>query len=152
MTEDNLNYGKLYNRENSHFGTINSITKSDTIFNFNDKDYKLKRLFVERKYGNETYVYSESDSIKLADNRNILKNVGGQIHPNEIASELQNSIIYYYLISGKNMNVSEEFRLVSLKKKKLNNKVFEIPNHKDARGFKRENKKKGRFKFYELVD
>lgn len=37
MNEDNLNFGKLYNRENSHFGNIISISKSDTIFNFGSR-------------------------------------------------------------------------------------------------------------------
>ena len=37
MNEDNLNFGKLYNRENSYFGKIVSLSKSDTILNFDKK-------------------------------------------------------------------------------------------------------------------
>jgi len=151
MNEDNLNYGKLYNRENSHFGNVISITKSDSIFKFNDKDYQLKKLFVERQYGNETYVYSESDNLKLADNRNILRNIGEQIHPKEIATELKKSILYYYKLKVKNADLSEEYRLVEIINNEIKNKTFEIPKYKDAKGFKRENKKNGRFKYYELT-
>lgn len=152
MNEDNLNFGKLYNRENSHFGTITSISKSDTIFNFNNKDYQLKKLFVERQYGNETYVFSESDSLKLTENRNLLRNMGEQIHPKEIATELQNSILYYYKLKVKNADLYEEYRLVKIKNKVFESSIFEIPEHKDAKGYKRENKKESRFKYYELTE
>jgi hypothetical protein len=150
MNEDNLNFGKLYNRENSHFGIIVSLSKSDTILNFNNKECQLKKLFVERQYGNETYVYSESKDFKLTDNRNILRNIGEQIHPKEIATELNNSILYYYKLEVKNADLYEENKLVEIRNSKIEKKFFEIPEHKDAKGFKRENKKKGRFKYYEL--
>jgi len=151
MNEDNLNFGKLYNRENSHFGTITSISKSDTIFNFNNIDYQLKKLFVERQYGNETYVFSESDSLKLTDNRNFLRNMGEQIHPKEIATELNNSLIYYYKLEVKNTDLNEEYRLLEIQRKEVKTQNFKIPEHKDAKGFKKENKKNGRFKYYELT-
>lgn len=150
MNEDNLNFGKLYSRENSHFGDIISISKSDTIFNLNDTRYPLKKLFVKRKYGNETYVYSESDSLKLTDNRNILRNMGEQIHPKEIAVELNNSIIYYYKLHLKNTSTFKEYKLIEIREKEIKNNTFKIPEHKDAKGLKKENKKNGRFKFYEL--
>ncbi|WP_418602916.1 hypothetical protein [Hwangdonia sp.] len=152
MDEDNLNFGKLYNRENSHFGNIVSLSKSDTILNFKNKEHQLKKLFVERQYGNETYIYSESDSFKFTDNRNILRNIGEQIHPKEIATELNNSILYYYKLDVKNADLYEEYRLVEIRNKEIENKVFEIPKHKDAKGFKRENKKESRFKYYELTE
>ncbi|WP_203257613.1 hypothetical protein [Hyunsoonleella ulvae] len=150
MNEDNLNYGKLYNRENSHFGTIIALEKSDTVIKFRNKTYGLKKLFVERKYGYETYVFSENDSLKLTDNRNILRNMGEQIHPKEIALEIDNSIIYYYRLEAKNSNVLQEFSLVDIKNIKLNRTVFKLPEHRDAKGFKKENRKNGRFKFFEL--
>ena len=150
MNEDNLNFGKLYNRENSHFGNIVSLSKSDTILDFKNKECQLKKLFVERQYGNETYVYSESEDFKLTDNRNILRNIGEQIHPKEIATELNNSILYYYKLEVKNSDLYEEYKLVEIRKSKIEKKFFDIPEHKDAKGFKKENKKKGRFKYYEL--
>lgn len=152
MNEDNLNYGKLYNRENSHFGTILSFVKSDTIMKIRNQTYDLKKLLVERKYGDETYVFSEEDDLKMADNRNILRNMGEQIHPKEIAHILNNSILYYYKLNAKNTNGSKEYRLVDIQNFKLGIKAFEVPLHKDARGFKKENKKNGRFKFYELIN
>ncbi|GAA4242149.1 hypothetical protein [Winogradskyella damuponensis] len=152
MNEDNLNFGKLYNRENSHFGKIVSLSKSDTILNLDKKDCELKKLFVEREYGNETYVYSESNDFKLTDNRNILRNIGEQIHPEQIASELQNSILYYYKLKVKNADLYEEYRLVKIKNKVFESSIFEIPEHKDAKGYKRENKKQSRFKYYELTE
>tara|TARA_R110002074_G_scaffold401789_2_gene601565 strand:- start:9 stop:749 length:741 start_codon:yes stop_codon:yes gene_type:complete len=152
MNEDNLNFGKLYNRENSHFGKIISLSKSDTILNFDKKNRELKKLFVEREYGNEIYVYSEPDKSKLTDNRNILRNIGEQIHPKEIATELNNSILYYYKLKVKNADLYEEYRLVEIRNKEIENNVFEIPKHKDAKGFKRENKKESRFKYYELTE
>jgi hypothetical protein len=152
MNEDNLNFGKLYNRENSHFGKIISLSKSDTILNFDKKNLALKKLFVEREYGNETYVYSDSDSFKFTDNRNILRNIGEQIHPKEIATELNNAILYYYKLEVKNAELYEEYRLVEIRNKEIKNSVFEIPKHKDAKGFKRENKKESRFKYYELTE
>lgn len=151
MIEDNLNFGKLYNRKNSHFGSIISSSKSDTVLNFNNKKYQLKKLFVERQYGNETYIYSTTDNFKLADNRNILRNIGEQIHPKEIADELNNSILYYYKSKVKSADLYEEYRLIEIRNHTLKNTTFEIPKHKDEKGFKRENKKKGRFKYYELV-
>ncbi|MGW9685085.1 hypothetical protein [Flagellimonas sp. 2504JD1-5] len=152
MNEDNLNFGKLYNRENSHFGKIVSLSKSDTILNFDKKNRELKKLFVEREYGNETYVYSNSEEFKLTDNRNILRNIGEQIHPKQIASELKNSILFYYKLDVKNADLSEEYKLVKINNKEIENSVFEIPEHKDAKGYKKENKKNGRFKFYELTN
>lgn len=152
MDEDNLNFGKLYNRENSHFGTIISLLKSDTVFNFKDQNYSLKKLFVERKYGNETYIFSESDSLKLTDNRNVLRNIGEQIHPTEIANVLNHSLIFYYKLNVKNTDLNEEYKLVDIQKKKIRDETFAIPKHKDAKGFKKENEKKGRFKFYVLID
>jgi len=152
MNEDNLNFGKLYNRENSHFGNIVSLSKSDTIFNFKNQDYNLKTLFVKRKYGNETYVYSESDNSKLNDNRNILRNIGEQIHPKEIATELNNSILFYYKLEVKGADLYEEYRLVEIENKEIERKEFKIPKHKDAKGYKRENKKESRFKYYELTE
>ncbi|MGX1928874.1 hypothetical protein [Flagellimonas sp. 2504JD4-2] len=151
MNEDNLNFGKLYNRKNSHFGKIVSSSKSDTILNFDKKDYELKKLFVEREYGNETYVYSNSEEFKLSDNRNILRNIGEQIHPEQIASELKNSILFFYKLDVKNADLYEEYKLVKINNKEIENRVFEIPEHKDAKGYKKENKKNGRFKFYELT-
>lgn len=152
MNEDNLNFGKLYNRENSHFGKIISISKSDTIFNFDKKEHELKMLFVEREHGNETYVYSDSNEYKLSDNRNLLRNIGEQIHPKEIATELNNSIIYYYKLQVKNTKLYSEYRLVEIKYKKIENIVFSIPKHKDSKGFEKENKKSSRFKYYELTE
>jgi len=152
MNEDNLNFGKLYNRENSHFGKIISLSKSDTILNFDNKNRELKKLFVQREYGNETYVYSDSDSFKFSDNRNILRNIGEQIHPQEIATELNNAILFYYKLEVKNAELHKEFRLVEIRNKEIENSVFEIPKHKDAKGFKRENKKESRFKYYELTE
>jgi len=151
MNEDNLNFGKLYNRENSHFGNIVSLSKSDTTLNFNNAEYQLKKLFVERQYGNETYVYSESEAFKLTDNRNIIRNMGEQIQPKEIASILNNAILYYYKLKVKNADWYEEYRLVKIENKEIEDSVFKIPDHKDARGFKKENKKNGRFKYYELT-
>ena len=152
MNEDNLNFGKLYNRENSHFGKIISLSKSDTIINFDKKDYELKKLFVKREYGNEIYVYSDSNEYKLTDNRNILRNIGEQIHPKEIATELNNSIIYYYKLQTENAELFVEYKLVEIKNKKIENSVFSIPKHKDSKDFEKENKKSGRFKFYELTE
>lgn len=152
MNEDNLNFGKLYNRENSHFGKIVSLSKSDTILNFDKENRYLKKLFVEREYGNEIYVYSDSKEFKLTDNRNLLRNIGEQIHPEQIASELKNSILFYYKLKVKNANLSEEYKLVKINNKEIENSVFEIPEHKDAKGYKKENKKKGRFKYYELTE
>ena len=152
MNEDNLNFGKLYNRENSHFGKIISLSKSDTIINFDKKDYELKKLFVKREYGNEIYVYSDSNEYKLTDNRNILRNIGEQIHPKEIATELNNSIIYYYKLQAENTELFVEYKLVEIKNKKIENSVFSIPKHKDSKDFEKENKKSGRFKFYELTE
>lgn len=152
MNEDNLNYGKLYNRENSHFGTILSLEKSDTVIKFRNKSYSLKKLFVERKYGYETYVFTENDSLKLTDNRNILRNMGEQIHPKKIATEINNSILYYYKLRAKNYAGSIEFRLVDIKNVELGHTTFKLPIHKDARGFKKGNRKAGRFKFYELIN
>ena len=152
MNEDNLNFGKLYNRENSHFGKIISLSKSDTIINFDKKDYELKKLFVKREYGNEIYVYSDSNEYKLTDNRNILRNIGEQIHPKEIATELNNSIIYYYKLQTENAELFVEYKLVEIKNKKIENRVFSIPKHKDSKDFEKENKKSGRFKFYELTE
>ena len=152
MYEDNLNFGKLYNRENSHFGNIISLSKSDTIFNIKDKDFQLKKIFVERQYGNETYVYSESDNLKLTDNRNVLRNIGEQIHPKEIATELNNSILYYYKLNVKNSDLFEEYRLVEIRNKEVKDQTFKIPEHNDAKGFKKENKKNGRIKYYELIN
>jgi len=151
MNEDNLNFGKLYNRENSHFGKIVSLSKSDTILNFDKENRELKKLFVEREYGNETYVYSDSIEFKLTDNRNILRNIGEQIHPEQIASELKNSILFYYKLDVKNADLSEEYKLVKINNKEIENSVFKIPEHKDAKGYKKENKKNGRFKYYELT-
>jgi len=151
MNEDNLNFGKLYNRENSNFGKIVSLSKSDTILNFDKKNCELKKLFVEREYGSETYVYSDSKEFKLTDNRNILRNIGEQIHPEQIASELKNSILFYYKLDVKNADLYEEYKLVKINNKEVENDVFEIPEHKDAKGYKKENKKNGRFKFYELT-
>jgi hypothetical protein len=151
MNEDNLNFGKLYNRENSHFGKIVSLSKSDTILNFDKENRELKKLFVEREYGNETYVYSDSKEFKLTDNRNILRNIGEQIHPDEIASELKNSILFYYKLDVKNADLYEEYKLVKINNKVIKNSVFKIPKHKDAKGYKKENKKNGRFKYYELT-
>lgn len=151
MNEDNLNFGKLYNRENSHFGKIIAMSKSDTILNFDKEDSKFKKLSVEREYGFETYVYSNSEEFKLHDNRNILRNMGEQIHPEQIASELKNSILFYYKLNVKNADLHEEFKLVKILNKEIENSVFEIPKHKDAKGFKKENKKNGRFKFYQLT-
>ncbi len=150
MNEDNLNYGKLYNRENSHFGIVISLNRSDTVMNFRNKTYNFKKLLVQRKYGYETYVFSDSDSLKLTDNRNILRKMGEQIHPKEIAFEIDNSILYYYKLRAKNSDVSKEFRLVDIKNDELDDTTFKIPAHKDAKGFKKENRKNGRFKFYEL--
>ena len=152
MNEDNLNFGKLYNRENSHFGSIVSLSKSDTILNFKNKECQLKKIFVERQFGNETYIFSESDVYKFIDNRNILRNIGEQIHPKEIASELNNSILYYYKLEIKNTDLYEEYRLVEIRNREIEDKIFEIPKHKDAKGFKRENKKESRFKYYELTE
>jgi hypothetical protein len=151
MNEDNLDFGKLYNRENSHFGKIISVSKSDTILKFDKTNYKLKKLFVEREYGNETYVYSDSKEFKLTDNRNILRNIGEQIHLEQIASELKNSILYYYKLEVKNADLYEEYKLVKINNMEIESSVFEIPEHKDAKGYKRENKKTGRFKYYELT-
>ncbi|WP_282136346.1 hypothetical protein [Seonamhaeicola maritimus] len=151
MNEDNLNFGKLYNRENSHFGKIVSLSKSDTILSFDKIECNLKKLLVEREYGNETYIYSDYNDLKLTDNRNILRNIGEQIHPEQIASELKNSILYYYKLEVKNTDLYEEYKLVKINNKKINDSVFEIPEHKDAKGYKKENRKKGRFKFYELT-
>lgn len=151
MNEDNLNFGKLYNRENSHFGKIVSLSKSDTILNFDKENRELKKLFVEREYGNETYVYSDSKEFKLTDNRNILRNIGEQIHPDEIASELKNSILFYYKLDVKNADLYEEYKLVKINNKAIESSVFKIPEHKDAKGYKKENKKNSRFKYYELT-
>lgn len=151
MNEDNLNFGKLYNRENSHFRKIVSLSKSDTILNFDKTKRELKKLYVEREYGNETYVYSNSEEFKLTDNRNILRNVGEQIHPDQIASELKNSILFYYRLDVKNADLYEEYKLIKINNKEIENSVFKIPEHKDAKGYKKENKKNGRFKFYELT-
>lgn len=49
MDEDNLNFGKLYNRENSHFGPIVSLSTSDTIFNFKGKNQSFKETFCGQK-------------------------------------------------------------------------------------------------------
>ncbi len=152
MNEDNLNFGKLYNQENSHFGKIISLSKSDTIINFDKKDHELKKLFVKREYGKETYVYSDANQYKLADNRNILRAMGEQIHPKEIATELNNSIIYYYKLQVKNTELYSEYKLVEIKNKEIENSIFSIPKHKDSRGLEKENKKNGRFKFYELTE
>ena len=151
MNEDNLNFGKLYNQENAHFGPIISSVTSDTILHLKDKDYALKKLLVKREYGNEVYVYSESDSLKLSDNRNLLRNIGDQIHPTEIAYILNNSLLYYYKLSATPVGIVE-YRLVDIQHKEIKNEAFQIPKYKDAKGFKRENKKKGRFKFYELIE
>jgi len=151
MNEDNLNFGKLYSRENSHFGKIVSLSKSDTVLNFDNENYELKKLFVEREYGNETYVYSDSKEFKLTENRNILRNIGEQIHPEQIASELKNSILYYYKLDAKNADLYEEYKLVKINNKTIESSVFKIPEHKDAKGYKKENKKNGRFKYYELT-
>ncbi|MFT5891568.1 MAG: hypothetical protein ACI9Y7_001673 [Dokdonia sp.] len=107
MNEDNLNFGKLYNKENTHFGPIISSVTSDTIFHLQNKGYSLKKLLVKRKYGNETYVYSESDSLKLSDNRNILRYMGDQIHPTEIADIINNSLLYYYKLSATLVGIIE---------------------------------------------
>ena len=152
MDEDNLNFGKLYNRENSHFGDIISLSKSDTLLNYNNQDRQFKKLIVERKYGNEIYIYSESDEYVLTDHRNLLRFIGEQIHPKEIASELNNAIMYYYKLEIRNTDMYEEYRLVKIKNEPIDDSVFKIPAHKDAKGFKRENKKRNRFKFYVLTE
>ncbi|MDC9722050.1 MAG: hypothetical protein PSN34_04660 [Urechidicola sp.] len=105
---------------------------------------------MKRQYGNETYVFSEFENLKLTDNRNILRNIGEQIHPKEIATELNNSILYYYKLKVKNADLYEEYKLVEIRNNEIKNNFFQIPEHKDAKGFKKENKKNGRFKYYEL--
>ena len=151
MDEDNLNFGKLYNRENSNFGRVISVSKRDTIIEFESQSRKFNKLFVEREYGNETYVYSNSEEYKLADNRNLLRNIGEQIHPTEIATELNNALLFYYKLDVNKTDLSEEYQLVRIQKVEIENNVFDIPEHRDAKGYKKENKKNGRFKFYELI-
>ena len=152
MNEDNLNGGKMYNRENSHFGGIISSKISDTLIQFKNKNFSLKKLELKRKYGNEIYVYSEIDSLKLSDNRNILRNIGEQIHPKEIAENINNSILYYYKLTANNLDGYIEYSLVDIKNIEVQDNIFNIPKHKDAKGSKKENMKNGRFKFYEIID
>ena len=152
MFEDNLNFGKLYKRENSHFGPIVSTTITDTVYHFQHKDHMFKKLILERKYGFETYIYSEGDSLKLTDDRNLLRNIGEQIHPKEVAPIIDNAILFFYKLSPKKMNIFVEYRLIEIDRNEITESTFLIPKHKDAKGFKRENRKRSRFKFYELID
>ncbi|WP_406683343.1 hypothetical protein N1F78_11680 [Seonamhaeicola sp. MEBiC1930] len=152
MNEDNLNFGKLYNGENSHFGIIINFKIKDTSFFFKNKHQSFKKIELKRQYGNEVYVYSSSDTLKLQDNRNLLRNIGNQIHPKEVAHIIDNSILYYYKVFTKSIEGSMEFRLINFRNMEIQDKEFNLPNHKDARGFKKENKKRGRFKFYEVIN
>ena len=67
-------------------------------------------------------------------------------------NELNNSIIYYYKLQTENAELFVEYKLVEIKNKKIENSVFSIPKHKDSKDFEKENKKSGRFKFYELTE
>ena len=153
MNEDNLNFGKFYLRKNSHFGQVISTKLLDTTILFNSKKLKMKTIFLERKYGNEVYVYSYSINVKIADNRNLLRNMGEQVHPDEIADIINGSILFYYKMQLKsNKNAIEEYKLIGLDEARLSVDIFKIPKHKDAKGLKKENKKDGRYKFYQIIN
>jgi len=51
----------------------------------------------------------------------------------------------------KNADLYEEYKLVKINNKAIESSVFKIPEHKDAKEYKKENKKNGRFKYYELT-
>ncbi|WP_299113689.1 hypothetical protein [uncultured Winogradskyella sp.] len=152
INEDNLYSGRLYKRRNSHFGEIISFEKRDTIFKLNDNEIPVQKLVLFRKYGNEEYVYNEQNNFKLSDDRNVLRNMGEQIHPDEIVSIINNSILYYYKLKISNSETLQEYILLELNPKIISDSEFKLPKHKDEKGFKKENKKDSRFKFYRVID
>uniref|UniRef100_UPI000551E528 hypothetical protein n=1 Tax=Flavobacterium gelidilacus TaxID=206041 RepID=UPI000551E528 len=70
----------------------------------------------------------------------------------EIAKNINNSILYYYKLTASDLDGFIEYSLVDIKNMKVQDNIFDIPNHKDAKGSKKENIKNGRFKFYEIIE
>lgn len=148
---NNLDNGKLYHRENNELEEIISLKKSDTTLTIQNKKFQLKHLIVKRKYGTETFIYSENDSLKLAGNRNVLKIVGLQIHKKQIAEVLNKSLLFYYRSEGRPTYFTE-FSLFDIQSLKLKDSTFNIPMNRDETGLEDDNKLSKNRKVYRLID
>lgn len=153
MVEIDLDYNGKYNDINSALGEIISITKNDTTLYIGNENHELSKLFVKRKYGKETYVYSESENQKLWDNRNIAQRLySPKIYTSEIANHINNSIIYYCKVSSNKEDVpSSEYKLVEISSRKIPNKLFNIPKHKYMKGYKKKNRN-NKNKYYKIIE
>lgn len=149
LTIDDLSYEGLFDRQTTYFGEVIDYRVSDTLHGTSP----AKKLVVERSYAKETYVFSDYIP-PLSFKRNLLNVEECQVYDAPLSAIIGHNVLLMYTVEpGANKNnIKTTFTLASFRTYKVQDSVFEIPEHKSEKGFRSYNRKKGRFKFYEIIE